>query len=59
MRAPGFLQQHEASTRLHEPGSSLSVDLFVVLSGITKEEYDYLRFLERYEPENPFTEPTI
>lgn len=52
-----FSQQHEAYA-FTEPGSSISVDMFVVLSGITKKEYDYLRFLERYEPENPFTEPT-
>jgi hypothetical protein len=52
-----FTKQHEAYA-FTEPGSSFSVNMFVVLSGITKKQYDYLDFLERYEPENPFTEPT-
>jgi len=52
-----FSEQYEAYA-FNVPGSNLSVNMFVVLSGITKEEYDYLQFLERYEPENPFTEPT-
>lgn len=42
----------------NEPGSSFSIENFIVVSGITKAHYQYLQFLARYEPENPFTEPT-
>jgi len=52
-----FTDEHEAYA-FTEPGNNVSVDIFVVLSGITKKQYDYLQFLQRYEPENPFTEPT-
>ncbi len=43
--------------RYSEPGSNWSYQTFVVVSGITKDQYEYSKFLYNYEPENPFAEP--
>lgn len=41
-----------------ESGSGSNPKLFIILSSITKEHYEYGKVLETYEPDNPFVEPT-
>lgn len=42
------------------PGGAGGLDVskqIILISGITKEHYEYARFLQTYEPENPTSEP--
>ncbi|MCB9261733.1 MAG: DUF4249 domain-containing protein [Flavobacteriales bacterium] len=43
----------------YEGGGVNDVKVFIVISGISEEHYKYGRVLEKYNPDNPFSEPTL
>ncbi|MEJ6660714.1 MAG: DUF4249 domain-containing protein [Bacteroidia bacterium] len=46
------------TTRSWDDKNGKRPEVYVILSAITKDHYEYGKALENYDPENPFSEPT-